>query len=169
MAIEELTALTVIDCSTAGVTLSATALEVTPFWVAVMLVEPMPMAVASPVALIVAAAAFDDVQLTELVRFCVLPSLKIPVAVNWLVVPLAIEFAGAVMLIDCRVAAVIVSTIAFEVMPFVVAVMLLDPVDIPVARPPAVMLAAAVFEEPQATELVKFCVLPSLYVPIAVN
>ena len=39
----------------------------------------------------------------------------------------------------------------------------------PFARPPAAIVATLVLEEDQATELVRFCVLPSLNVPVAVN
>ena len=57
-------------------------MEVTPLCVAVMLLEPMPAPVAKPLVLIVAAAVFEEVQLAELVRFWVVPSVNVPVAVN---------------------------------------------------------------------------------------
>jgi hypothetical protein len=82
LAIDVLVAVMVIDCSVAAVTLSAIVFEVTPLWVAEMLLEPMPAPVATPLALIVAAAVLDDVQIAEVVRSWVLPSLKVPVAVN---------------------------------------------------------------------------------------
>ena len=72
----------VIDCRVAAVIVRAIVFELTPLCVAVMLLEPMPAPVASPLALIVAAAVFDEIQLAELVRFCVVPSVKVPVAVN---------------------------------------------------------------------------------------
>ena len=72
----------VIDCSVATVTVSAMTFEVIPFWVAVMLVEPRPVPLASPLALIVAAAVFDDDQVADVLRFWVLPSVNVPVAVN---------------------------------------------------------------------------------------
>jgi hypothetical protein len=71
-----------IDCSVAAVTVSATVFEVTPACDALTLLEPTPVPVASPVLLTVAAAVFEDVQVAELVRFCVVPSVKVPVAVN---------------------------------------------------------------------------------------
>ena len=40
---------------------------------------------------------------------------------------------------------------------------------IPFARPPAAIVATLVLEEDQVTELVRFCVLPSVSVPVAVN
>ena len=59
-----------------------TVFEVTPPCAALMFVVPAPTPVAKPDALTVAAAEFDEDHVTELVRFCVLPSLKVPVAVN---------------------------------------------------------------------------------------
>ena len=50
--------------------------------VAVMFVLPLLNPLASPPELIEATWADDEFQLTELVRFCVLPSLKKPVAEN---------------------------------------------------------------------------------------
>src|SRR5215468_12491874 len=55
--------------------------------VAEMVVVPVATAVASPVELIVAAAVFEDAQVTWLVRFCVLPSEYVPVAANCCVPP----------------------------------------------------------------------------------
>jgi hypothetical protein len=44
---------------------------------------------------------------------------------------------------------------------------------VPTARveaiPPALIVAVAVVPEAQVTDPVRFCVLPSLYVPVAVN
>jgi hypothetical protein len=47
-----------------------------------MVVEPLPSPVANPVELILAAPEFEEVQVAELVRFWLLPSLNVPVAVN---------------------------------------------------------------------------------------
>lgn len=64
-----LAAVMVMDCNVAAVTVSAIVFEVTPLCVAIMLLDPMAVAVARPLVLIVAAAVFDDVQLAEFVRF----------------------------------------------------------------------------------------------------
>ena len=56
--------------------------DVTPPCAALMFVVPAPAAVAKPDALTVATTEFEDDQVTEFVRFCVLPSLHVPVAVN---------------------------------------------------------------------------------------
>ena len=70
-----------MDCSVAAVTVSVSEFDETPFWAAVMAVEPVPSPMASPLGLMLAVAGFDEVQVAELVRFWVLPSLKVPVAV----------------------------------------------------------------------------------------
>ena len=98
-----------------------------------------------------------------------LPSLKVPVAVNWTLVPLAIEELLALIVIDCNVAAVTVKAKVLDVIPLCVAVMLLDPIATPVARPRALMLTVAGLEEAHVAVLVRFWVLPSLNVPVAVN
>ena len=43
------------------------------------------------------------------------------------------------------------------------------PPETPVAKPEALTVATAVADELHAAELVRFCVLPSEYVPVAVN
>jgi hypothetical protein len=47
-----------------------------------MVVEPVARLVARPLALIVAVAGLEEVQIADVVRFCVLPSESVPVAVN---------------------------------------------------------------------------------------
>ncbi|MGD0584440.1 MAG: hypothetical protein ABSA86_01505 [Oryzomonas sp.] len=54
----------------------------TPPNAAVIVVEPAAVAEASPLAAIVATPVLDDVQVTEVVRFCVEPFEYVPVAVN---------------------------------------------------------------------------------------
>ena len=121
-----------------------------------MLLEPIATPVATPPALIVAAAAFEEIHVAELVRFCVVPSLKVPVAVNWSVVPFAIDAWLAVIVIDCNVAAVTVSARVFELTPLCVAITFALPIETPRARPLPLMVAIAKFEELQPAELVKF-------------
>jgi hypothetical protein len=72
----------VIDCSVAAVTVSAKTFDVMPLCVALMLVVPVPPPVASPDALTLDAAVLEDDHVAELVRLCVVPSLKVPVALN---------------------------------------------------------------------------------------
>ena len=59
--------------------------------------------------MIVATAGVADAHVTWLVRFCVLLSLYVPVAVNCCVVPFAIDGFAGVTAIDCSVAAVTVN------------------------------------------------------------
>ena len=65
----------------------------------------------SPPLLMVAMDGREELQLTDVVTSCVLPSLKVPLAVSACVVPAAIvEFAGAKLMVD-RVALVTVSSV----------------------------------------------------------
>jgi hypothetical protein len=167
LAIEGFAGVTVIDCNVAAVTVRVVEPVIDPD---LALIEEVPAAtvVASPAALMVATVVVAEVQVTLLVRFCVLLSLNVPVAVNCCVSPLATEGLAGVTAIDCSVAAVTVSTVEPEIAPDV-ALMVDGPAEAPVARPPAVMVATAGVAELQVTLPVKFCVLLSLNVPVAVN
>ena len=109
----------------------------------------------------VATEVVAEAHVTCAVRFCVLLSLKVPVAVNCCVVPFGMDGLAGVTAIDCSVAAVTVSTVE-PVTPLSVALMVLVPVFTPVARPPAVMVATEVVAEAHVTCAVIFCVLLSL-------
>jgi hypothetical protein len=156
-----------MDCSVAAVTVSVAELLVTAPDVALIVVLPTPAPVAKPVALIVATVVADELHVALFVRFCVLPSLNVPVAVNCCVAPFAMDGAAGVMTIDCSVAAVPVSVAVFEVTLFNVAVMFVEPTPVTVARPVAAIVAVAAFEDAQATCIVRFCVVLSLNVPTA--
>ena len=71
-----------IDCRAAAVTVSAMEFDVTPPCAALMFAVPAPTPVAKPEALTAAAAEFEEDQVTEPVKSCVVPSVKVPVAVN---------------------------------------------------------------------------------------
>jgi len=79
---EEPFALIVIDCRVAAVTARAKLLELIPLWDAVILLDPIADPLARPVAPMLTVLGLDEVQVAVLVRFWVLPSLKVPVAVN---------------------------------------------------------------------------------------
>lgn len=83
-----------------------------------MLLDPIAVPVASPMALMLTVAGLEEVQVAVFERFCVLPSLKVPVAVNCTLVPLAIEEFVALTVIDCSVAAVTDSAKVLDVIPF---------------------------------------------------
>lgn len=96
-----------------------------------------------------------------------LVSLKVPVAVNCLVVPIAMLGLAGVTAIDTRVALVTVS----EVEPLTdpdAAVMVAVPVPVLVPRPAALMDATLTLEDDQITDG-NCCVLPSSKRPVAVN
>ena len=77
--------------------------------VAVMVVLPVEMLVARPLLLMATAAGFEEAQTTEAETSCAVLSLKVPLAVNCLVVPTAmLEFAGATE-IEIKLAPVTVS------------------------------------------------------------
>ena len=158
-----------IERRVAAVTVTAMAFEVIPFWDALMFADPTPCAVANPDAFTVKMLLLEEAHATELLIFWVLPSLKAPMAVNGSVVPLAIEALFALMVMDCSAAAVTVSVIEFDVMPFCVALIALLPAATPVANPVALTVATEAFDEFHVAELLKFCVLPSLNVPVAVS
>ena len=74
-----------MDTSVAAVTVNVVLPEISPD-VAVIVVPPGATAVASPLKpaalLMVAIAGTEDVQVTDDVRFCVVASVNIPVAIN---------------------------------------------------------------------------------------
>lgn len=96
---------TTTDTSVAAVTVTVVKPLIDPE-VAVMVAEPTFAAVATPLEPMLTELLADEFQVTLLVRFCVLPSLYVPVAVNCCVVPLAREGFAGVTAIDTRFAAV---------------------------------------------------------------
>jgi hypothetical protein len=78
------------------------------------LLVPVPTAVANPPAIIVATVVVCELQVAELVKFCVELSEKVPVAVNCFVVPLAIDGFAGVTAIDTSVGAVAVTVRVVE-------------------------------------------------------
>jgi hypothetical protein len=75
---------------------------------------------------------------------------------------LEIDGLTGVIAIDCRVAAVTVSTSTGEVTPVKLAVMLLVPMPTPVANPAALIVATVVVAELHVTWLVMFAMVESL-------
>ena len=120
----------------------------------------------------VATFTLDDVQVTWVVRLCVVPSLKLPVAVNCWELPRAMLALLGVIVIEVRVPLVTVND-AVPTCPANSAVMVAAPGAIPVADPlvPAASLTLATDagDEVHNTEFVRFWVLPSANVPIAPN
>ena len=103
-----------------------------------------------PPLVIVATEVVAEAHVTCDVRFCVLLSLKVPVAVNCCVRPFEIVGLAGVTAIDCNVAAVTVSTVEPVMLPSF-ALIVLVPVATPVARPPLVIVATEVVAEAHVT------------------
>jgi len=138
---------------------------------AVMVVVPRLRAVARPLTVIDATLVFEEVHVAVPVMSCVVPSEKVPVAVNCCKVPSGMEGFVGVTAIEVTVAPVTVKSAFPKTFPEA-AVMVEVPAANPMARPGApftLMLATAGLPEVHCTEPVMFCVLPSLNVPMAVN
>ena len=84
---------------------------VTPFEVALMVAVPTDTLVARPLLFTVATEGVSDAQVAFPVRFFVVPSEKVPVAVNCWVVPNAIEGSAGVTAMDSSTAVVTVSDV----------------------------------------------------------
>ncbi len=87
----------------AAVTVIAAVFEIVPE-VAVMVTLPTAWAVARPLELMVASVVLLEDQVTDVVRFCVPPSLIVPIALYCCVVPLASETDCGVTAIEVRTA-----------------------------------------------------------------
>ena len=115
--------------------------------------------------LIVATVPLPALQETDCVTSCMLPSLKLPVAVNCCVEPGAIDADGGLTAIDVSDTEPTVKTVFALIEPDT-AVISDDPRATAVARPcvPGVLLidATLVAEELHVAEFVRFCVLPSV-------
>lgn len=109
-------------------------------------------------------------NVSEVIVTAPLLALKLP-ACSALVVPRLtvpkVKLDGVIE--SCPVAAVIVSEMVFDITPLCVAVILLEPTPAPVARPVLLIVTAPVFDEVHEAEAVRFCVVPSVNVPVAVN
>ena len=96
------------------------------------------------------APVVPDTHVACVVKFCVLPSVYVPVAVNCSASPLAIDGLAGVTAIDTSVAAVTVSVAAGAlVTPLNAAVICEVPSPTPVASPAEVIVAAVVVPEIQ--------------------
>ena len=161
----------------AGVTASETSVPVptvsvvvplTPDEEAVMVTLPLFLPWAMPVCRIETRFGFDDLHDTLLRLVAVLPSLKVPVAVNFTDVPFSMrEFAGVIE-IDTRRSGDTVSVVEPLTEPKA-ACRVVVPLATLEARPWALMVATEADEEDQKTDPVMSCVLESLKVPIAAN
>jgi hypothetical protein len=155
------------DISIAGFTVRLVVPEMLPD-VALIVAEPAVTDVARPfepaALLMVATAVLDELQVTDAVRFCVVLSEYVPVAVNcWLVPGPMLGLAGVTER-ETRVAGFTVRLVVAEMLPDA-ALIVVEPAATGVARPldPAALLivTAPVFDELQVTDAVRFCVVLS--------
>jgi hypothetical protein len=117
--------------------------------------------VAKPLLFTVATEVDDEFHLAVLVRFCVVPLLYVPVAVNCWVLPAAMEAVGGVTETEVKTEAVTVNVAEPLIVPDL-AVMVVVPWAMLVANPPLLTVATAVADEVHRAVLVRFCVLPLL-------
>jgi len=142
---------------------------VTPSRVALMFAVPGATPVTRLTEPTVATAVLSEAQVASRVIFCVVESLKVPVAPNDSFVPGAIVLPTGVTEMETRVAFDTVSVIDALIEP-TVAVIVVVPGDSPFASPLLVpIFATPVFDDVQVACVVRSCVLPSLKVPIAEN
>jgi hypothetical protein len=140
----------------------------TPPETACIVETPAVSAVARPEAEMVATDGVADDQVTEAVRFCVLPSLKVPVAANcWVAFLVRVAFAG-VTAMDFRVAPATVKDIEPAMVPEL-AVMVLAPADFAVTIPLLLIEATLGFWELHTTLAEMSSDDPSLKCPVAAN
>ena len=163
-AIEGFAGLTAIDSRTAAVTLMVV-LPLTDPELAVICADPVPNVEASPlvfvVLLIVAMAGALELHCTVLVKSCVLPSVKVPVALNCCVMPKATPGIAGVIAKETKAGGVtfrVVEPLTFPV----VAMTLALPTDTLVASPWLFTVNTAGFRPLQLTLLVRSSVLPSV-------
>jgi hypothetical protein len=109
-----------------------------------------------------------EVHVAIVVRFCVVPSVNIPVAANDCCVPNGIDDVGGVTEMETNWAAVTVSSVDPENPPLVAEIVVV-PAIFEVASPPALIVATPEADDAQVTELVRTVVLPFVYVPVATN
>ena len=150
---------TAIDCSIAAVTVSVVFPEILAM-VAVMNDDPAAALVARPLAVIVATEVVPEVQMTEDVMSCVVPSEYAPVALNGSVIPTATLGLAGVTVIDSSVAVVTVRVAFPEMLPDV-AVMTDEPAVTLVARPLAEIVATKAVPEVQVAEEAMTLEVPS--------
>jgi len=92
----------------------------------------------------------------------------VPVAVNCWLVPAATDAVPGLTAIDRSSGAVTAMLVELVTVPEL-ALILAVPIAVPITSPPAFTSATEGASEAQVTEAVTSCLLPSVYVPVAVN
>jgi len=148
---------TAIEVRTAEVTVTVVAPD-TPPRVAVIVALPTPIPVTRPwlpgASLTVASVGAEEIQVTNAVRFWVVPSEKSPVAMSCSLVPSAIEELGGVIVIAVSTAAVTVTVVVPDI-PASVAVIVALPTPVPVTSPLLLTVAMGFADELQLAEAVR--------------
>jgi hypothetical protein len=161
---------TVRFTSCAGVTVNEVVPETLP-QVAEMFAYPTARPEARPCVLVllltVATVGSEELQCTDDARSCVVPSLKLPLALNCCVVPRGIDEASGEIVIDSSTVEVTVKVAVPVTLPED-ATMRVSPGAIVRAIPDSSMVATAGELELHATTLVRIFVVESLYTPVAV-
>lgn len=154
----ELAGVTASETNVAPVTVRD-AVPLTDPEVAVMVAVPVAVLVANPVESML--AVFEDEDQVSEVSNCVLPSSKLPTAVNCCVVPSAMDCTAGETEMETRCAGTTVK-IVVSVNDPTVAVIVVEPAATVVPRPEASMVATAVEDEVQVTPLARSWLVPSL-------
>lgn len=155
----EFAGVTAIETRLAPVIVSD-AVPVTEPELAVIVATPVPTLVTRPVESAVAMDEDDEDQVTDW-SHCVLPSSKFPTAVNCCVVPSAMDGVAGLTEMEMRCAGTTVKVIASVNEP-TVAVIVVEPAAMVVAKPELLMVATVVEDEFQVTPLARSALEPSL-------
>jgi hypothetical protein len=137
-------------------------------------VVPAPTALTRPLLMTVAAEVLEEVQVISALRFWVVWSEKVPVAVNCSLLPAAMLELAALRAIDTTVAGVTVNVALPErllqtLATLQVAVIVAVPALTALASPPVLTVASNVFDEVHDRSLVRSWVVLSEKIPVAVS
>ena len=135
---------------------------------AVIVVLPTATPVATPVPSTLATTGADENQVTAFVRSSVLPSEYVPSAVNCCCLPFGMDEVDGDTVSAINTGGFTVSPAELWTAPDV-AVMFVPPRPIPTLSPLALIVATVFALDDHVTELVKSCVVPSVYLPAALN
>ena len=134
----------------------------------IVTLEATALPVTTPLAFTGAEPGTEELHEAEVVMSWVLPSLKVAMAVNCCVLPLAMLATDGVTLMLCKVAETTVIDVLSQTFPTQALTFAL-PALMPDATPEFEIVATALLSEPHATPMVRSWLVPSLKIPVAVN
>jgi len=134
-----------------------------------MVQTPAATAVAMPLLVTVATAGFDEPQVTCVVKSKLAPPEKVPVAVNCWMTPTGMVGLAGITDREDKVEGVTPLMVAVPEILSRLAVTIAVPAATAVARPLLLIMATEWFDELQVTCVVISWLLPSEYVPVAIN